>query len=86
MFFGYDTLNDCYQNGGGTGCGRNALSGTDEFAVEFRNNEADSFCGAGAVRNDVYCASAASSEVAFTLRTVKRHLVASVSVNGGHDT
>ena len=59
---------------------------TDELAVEFGNNKTDCFCCAGAVGDDVDCCCAASSQIAFSLRSVKRHLVTGVCVNGGHDT
>ena len=64
----------------------NSLSGTDELAVEFGNNKTDSLCSAGGVGNDVRSACTCTSEVALSVRTVEDHLVAGVSVNGGHDT
>ena len=75
-----------HEDGGGTGAHGNALSGADEFAVEFGDDEADSLGGAGAVGHDVDCGGAGTTEVALTMRTVEDHLVAGVGVNGAHDT
>ena len=46
-------LNDSNQDGGGAGGNRNALSGADQLAVQFGDNQADSLGSAGGVRNDV---------------------------------
>ncbi len=86
LFFGNVTLNYCYENSGRTGRSGYALSGTDELACEFGDNETDSLSCAGGVRNDIDCGCSGSAEVALSLRSVERHLVAGVSVYGGHDT
>ena len=85
-FNGDVTFDDCHEDGGGTGRSGNALCGTDEFAVEFGDDEADCLCSAGAVGDDVDCSRAASSQITLSLRTVERHLVTGVCVNRGHDT
>ena len=79
-------LTTAVQNGGGACGNRNSLSGADELAVQFGDNKTDSLSSAGGVRNDVSSASSCSSEVALAVRTVQDHLVAGVSVDGGHDT
>ena len=78
-------LNDSNQNGGGAGGNGNALSGADQLAVQFGDNQADSLGSAGGVRNDVLSTSTSAAQVALTLRAVQDHLVAGVSMNGGHD-
>ena len=85
-FNGCLSFDDCDENGGGSGGSGNALCRADELAVEFRNDKTDCFCCAGAVGDDVDCSRTASSQIAFSLRTVKGHLVAGVCVHGGHDT
>jgi len=80
------TLNNCNENGGGTGAGGNTLSGTDELLVEFGDYKTDSLSSAGGVGNDVLSAGTCTTEVTLSVGTVKDHLVAGVSVNGGHDT
>ena len=62
------------------------MSRTDEFTVEFGDNESDSLSGARGVGNDVSGARSSAAKVAFTMRSVKNHLVARVSVNRAHDT
>ena len=79
-------LNNCSQNGGRTCRGRYTLSGTDQLAVQFRDNQADCLSCASAVRNDVYSCCTGSSQIAFSLRAIQSHLIASVSVDGAHDT
>ena len=79
-------LNNSDKDGGGAGRNRNTLSGTDKLAVEFGDNKTDSLSSAGGVRNDVSSACTCSSEVALSVRTVEDHLVAGVSMDGGHDT
>ena len=75
-----------HEDGGGAGRSGNTLSGADELAVEFGDNETDSFGSTGGVRNDVASTCAAAAEVTLALRTVEDHLVAGVSVDGAHDT
>ena len=79
-------LNNSGKNGGGACRNRNSLSGTDKLAVEFGDNKTDSLSSAGGVRNYVSSACSCSSEVALAVRTVEDHLVAGVSMDGGHDT
>ena len=78
-------LDDGDEDGGGTGRGRDALSGADQLAVELGDDQTDRLSGAGAVGNDVLRAGSGPSEVALALRTVEDHLVAGVGVDGGHD-
>ena len=78
-------LNDSNQDGGGAGGNGNTLSGADQLAVQFGDNQADSLGSAGGVRNDVLSTSTSAAQVALTLRAVQDHLVAGVSMNGGHD-
>ena len=73
------------QNGRGTGRDRDTLCGTDELAVQLRNDQADCLCRTGGVRDNVRCACSRSSEIALSLRAVENHLIAGVSVNGAHD-
>ena len=42
-------------------CIRDSRSRSDQFAVQFRNNQADCFCSTCAVRNDINCSCAGSS-------------------------
>src|SRR5699024_604145 len=65
---------------------RNTLSRSDQFSVQFRNNKTDSLSCACAVRHNVNCRCARSSQIAFSLRSVKCHLIACVSVDCAHDT
>ena len=44
------TLNNCNQDSGRAGRSRNALCRTDQFAVQFRNNQADSLGSTGAAK------------------------------------
>ena len=69
-----------------SGWNRYTLCGTNQFAVQFRNNQANCFCSTGGVRYNVNSGCAGTSEIAFSLRAVKNHLIASVSVDGAHDT
>ncbi len=53
----------------------NSLCRTDQLAVELRNYKADGFRGACRIRNDIDSSGSCSSEVAFSVRSVKYHLV-----------
>ena len=86
LFFGYSFVYNCEQKSGRSGRGRYTLCSTDQFAVQFRNNQTDCFCSTSAVRNDINSACTASSQIAFSLRSVKDHLITSVSMDGAHDT
>ena len=55
-------------------------------AVQLRNNKADGLGSACGVGNDVHCAGTSSSQVALSVGAVQDHLIACVSVDGGHDT
>ena len=61
-------------------------SSADELAVQLRDNKADSLSCACAVGNDVDSCCAGSSLVTLSLRSVKSHLIAGVSVDRAHDT
>ena len=79
------TLNNGNQDGGGAGGNGNALSRTDQLAVQLGDNQADSLGSAGAVGNDVGSASTSTTQVALTMGAVQDHLVTGVSMHGGHD-
>ena len=73
------------QDGDGTGRNGHALRTADEFAVEFRDDQADRLGCAGGVRNDVDRAGSCAAEVALPVRAVEDHLVAGVGMDGGHE-
>ena len=78
-------LDDCDQQGGGAGGNRHTLSRADQLAVQLGDDQADGLSSTGAVGDDVLCASTSTAQVALALRTIQDHLVAGVSMNGGHD-
>ena len=78
-------LDNGNQDGGGAGGDGNALSRADQLAVQLGDDQADGLGSAGGVRNDVLSTSTSAAQVALTLRAVQDHLVAGVSMNGGHD-
>src|SRR5699024_2748956 len=80
------SFHNCGQDGGGSGGGRYTLSGADELAVQFRNNQTDCLCRAGAVGNDVHSGRTGSSQIALSLGSVQSHLITGVGMDGNHDT
>ena len=78
-------LDNSHQDGGGTGGNGHTLSGADQLAVQLGDDQADSLGSAGAVGNDVHSGSASAAQVALAMGAVQNHLVAGVSMNGGHD-
>ena len=62
----------------------NALCSAVQLAGKLGDNKADGLSRAGGVGNDIECAGSCSSEVALSVRTVKKHLVAGVCMDGGH--
>ena len=78
-------LDNRHQDGGGAGADGHALSGADQLAVELGDDQADGLGSAGGVGNDVLRAGASTAQVTLALRAVQDHLVAGVSMNGGHD-
>ena len=79
------TLDNGNQDGGRTGGNGHTLSRADQLAVQLGDDQADGLGSAGGVRNDVLGTSTSAAQVALALRAVQDHLVAGVSMNGGHD-
>ena len=77
--------NHSVQHGGGAGGSGNALCSADQLAVQLGNNQADGLGSAGGVGHDVDCTRSGATQVALSLGTVQDHLVAGVSMHGGHD-
>ena len=62
----------------------NALRAAVKHAVEFGNDEADRFRRTRGVGNDVDRSGTRTAQITLAVRSVEHHLVARVSVNGGH--
>ena len=78
-------LDNGNQDGGGAGGNRHALGRADQLAVQLGDDQADGLGSAGGVGHDVLRAGTSAAQVALALRAVQDHLVAGVSMNGGHD-
>ncbi|MNI27592.1 hypothetical protein D3C73_813350 [compost metagenome] len=59
---------------------------TIKFALKFRNNQTDCFSSTSCVRNDVGSCCTSTTEVTFSMWSVKCVLVASVSMDCSHQT
>ncbi|MNE10192.1 hypothetical protein D3C80_1028930 [compost metagenome] len=84
FFNSYGFFKNSYKLSQRTSCNWNTLSCTIKFALQIRNNQTDSFSSTSSVRDDVLSSSAGTSEVAFSVWSIKSILVTCVSVDSSH--